>query len=141
MISMSSLSTQPIHSFLAPISIGPTHSSTIGSWETMRTPVLKEVLITSNNIFRMTLHQWKQQYREHIFDVCLSWVSDDLKKQYIELHGCEYINIDSIAPYIETILETNHQEMLSIYQHIHPGAVRSFSVAMRVGNEGASQSD
>jgi hypothetical protein len=139
---MSSLNVSTIHSFIAPIFIGQHHITTIGSWASLQTPTLQEMLISRKTPFRMILHVWKQQYRENFSDVCLCWVGDDMSKQYIELHTTTFAaDIQSIAPYIQGILETKHQEMLTLYQHMHPGAVRSLSTARRVGNEGASQSD
>jgi len=139
---MSSFNISTIHSFIAPIFIGQQHITTIGSWTQLQTPTLKELLVSRKTPFRMVLHTWKQQHRDNFADVCLCWVGDDMGKQCIELHAtAKAPDIQSIAPYIQTILESKHQEMLTLYQHMHPGAVRSLSTARSVGNEGANQSD
>lgn len=139
---MSSFKNSTIYSFIAPISICQQHIATTGSWETIRTHTLEEMLVSPKTPLRIILHHWQQQHRDIISDVCLSWIEDNTNSQYIELHATlNPPQIQHIAPYIQSILESKHQEMFTLYQHRHPGAVRSLGTAMSVGNEGASQSD
>lgn len=139
---MSSFKNSSLHSFIAPIAICQHHIATTGSWERMTTPSLQDVLISQKTPMRILLHHWKQQHQLAISELCLCWIEDKRQVQYIELHATlKSPVIQNIAPYIQTILESKHQEMFTLYQHMHPGAVRSLSTIRRVGNEGADQSD
>jgi|MEHZ01.1.fsa_nt_MEHZ010334594.1_3 hypothetical protein len=142
LVTMSSFHSPQIQSFIAPLSISQQHISTTGSWQAMSTPTLRQLLVSNTTPFRVMLHTWKHQSYNNVSDVTLCWVADTVQRQFIEVHSWKNrIDIINIADYIQTILESKHTEILHLYQHMHPGAVRSSSVAANTGNEGASQSD
>ena len=141
---MSHISNENIQSFCAPLSISSIKVTASGSWSRIRTPSLHEILVAPEIQIIRKLHSWKQQYRNNVFDMTLNWLENEKKAQFLYLHVSKSIvniDVDTFGPYIQTILDDLHKKMYEIYQHAHPGAVRSWSVAMSVGNEGASQSN
>jgi len=141
---MSRISHGQIQSFCAPLSISSTKVTASGSWYRIKTPSVHDVLIAPEIQILRKLHSWKQQYRSNIFDMTLNWVENENKVQFLYLHVYKCIidiDVDTLGPYIQNVLDELHTKMYEIYQHAHPGAVRSWSVAMSVGNEGASQSN
>ena len=141
---MSSLIVGKLCSFRAPLSISKQKVATAGSWTLLSPPTMYDLLISPQLQTRVRLHTWKQQYRNTVFDLGLSWVSTDTHTQYLELHVWKSptpVDIDSLVLYIQSVLNAQHTQIFQLYQHMHPGAVRSESVAANVGNEGANQSD
>ena len=141
---MSQMSKANIQSFRAPLSISATCATASGSWSSIPTPSVSDILIASEIQIMRKLHSWQQQYRNNVFEMTLAWVENEKKAQFLYLHVSKSIlNIDvgTLGPYIQSILNESHAQMYEIYQQAHPGAVRSWSVARSVGNEGASQSN
>lgn len=141
---MSSLIVGKLCCFRAPLSISKNKVATSGSWTREPTPTMHDVLLSPLIQYRVQLHAWQQQYRNTMFDLSLSWISTDKDVQYLELHVWKsptVVDIDSLVLYIQSVLDAQHPKIFQLYQHMHPGAVRSESVAARVGNEGANQSD
>ena len=141
---MSNLIVGKLCYFRAPLSISKQAVTASGSWTQMPTPSMYDILISPQIQTRTRLHNWKQQYRNTVFDLSLSWVSTDMHQQFLELHVWKSptpVDIESLVLYIQSVLNVHHTQIVQLYQHMHPGAVRSESVAARVGNEGANQSD
>jgi hypothetical protein len=141
---MSSLIVGKLCCFRAPLSISKHKVATSGSWTLMPPPTIHDILISPQLQTLIRLHTWKQQYRNTVFDLSLSWISTATHNQYLELHvwKCPIpVDIDGLVLYIQSVLNMRRTKIFQLYQHMHPGAVRSESVAASVGNEGANQSD
>lgn len=124
----------------APISINHKTATIAGSWS---------AAYPSEDLLRMSIQKWKQQYNSGVCDVTLEWSVRKSMKHYLILR----FNNNDFEPFIKTAWFADHVQSVlqqdpfivainaAMVQQLQPGAVLIAAAAGRAGRDGASQSD
>jgi hypothetical protein len=105
--------------FTAPLEINKKSVATISSWVKTSLPSIQSLL--HDNVVRMSLHTFPAQNRTEIYDITLTWVSND-EEQYVQLSCANgTIDIEAITPFIAEILHEKKDIIYNVYSVLYPG--------------------
>ena len=105
--------------FTAPLEINNKSVATISSWVKTSLPTIRSLL--HDNVVRIPLHTFPAQNRTEIYDITLTWVSND-EEQYVQLASANgTIDIEAITPFIAEILHEKKDYIFSIYSVLFAG--------------------
>jgi len=103
--------------YTAPLEINNKSVATISSWVKTSLPTIRSLL--HDHDVRIPLHTFPAQNRTEIYDITLTWVSND-QGQYVQLSSANgTIDIEAITPFISGILQEKKDYIFSIYSVLY----------------------
>ena len=147
---MSVLSQRSVICFRAPVTIGNTSVSMVGSWEKCTQWSLHEYRISPQLLSHIRLATWKHQMKHSIVDTCLDWTVHrsntglcfSVDVTFITPFSVQLSDFENINKKIHTILNQNQfiLQAQTLFQQTHPGDGAASVIAGSTGNDGESQS-
>lgn len=144
---MSVITRQTVQCWAAPIYLGESKISIVGSWKWTHAGTLEEWHISPERMCHVRVGHWKQQIGKDIVPACLDISISDTYK--CELHlkvahpNAREDIISHLGVTIERLLRRNPHahHVLACFQQVQPGAGSVVSVTGNAGSDGVSQSD